>query len=149
MKSLFFALMLIALPVNAYMLLPIDEVYDGDTIKTHISSKRLPYPLNYFSIRVRGIDTPELPAKSYHETGKLGRADCVKEAELALAARDYLTQLSSSISVMKVDNFEWGKYGGRVIADVKFKSVNIAEALISQGFAVPYDGGTKTHDWCQ
>ena len=41
-----------------------------------------------------------------------------------------------------------GKYFrivGRLIAD----GVDISELLVQRQFAVPYDGGTKTKDWCE
>jgi len=141
--------LLFASVANAYMLMPIDEVYDGDTIKTHFSEKRLPAPLNKVSIRILGIDTPENPAKSYLVTGKLGRAGCIKEAELALAAKEFVEWLAQGHTKMKVDNFKWDKYGGRIDADVKINGVDVAESLIDAELAVPYDGGTKTHDWCK
>jgi len=130
------------------MLLPIVDVYDGDTIKTDMSS-RLPEPLGKISIRIRGIDTPEKPAASYKVTGKLGRAGCIKEAELALEAKEFVEMMAVGFTKMKVDNFKWGKYGGRIVGDVKIGGVNVADALIKEGLAIPYDGGTKTHDWCQ
>jgi len=150
MKNIALALLLVLLstPVSAYMLLPIDEVYDGDTIKTHVSERKLPAPLNRLSIRIKGIDTPELPAKSYFTTGKLGRADCDKEAKLALAAKEFVIFMATGFSKMKVEDFKWGKYGSRIVADVKIGGVDIASVLIAEGFAVPYDGGTKTKDWC-
>lgn len=141
-----------AVNANAnYMLLPIDEVYDGDTIKTHISERRLPAPLNKISIRILGIDTPENPAKSYLTTGKLGRASCVKEAELALKAKAAVVDLikHTGSTKMKVENFKWGKFGGRVVGSVKIAGVDVAQHLILRGLAVQYDGGTKTKDWCQ
>lgn len=151
MKNIALALLLVLLstPVSAYMLLPIDEVYDGDTIKTHVSERKLPAPLNRLSIRIKGIDTPELPAKSYFTTGKLGRAACIKEAELALKAKEFVIFMAIGSSKMKVDNFKWGKYGSRIVADVKIGGVDIASALIVEGLAVPYDGGTKTKNWCE
>lgn len=143
-------LFLIMFPAIAgnYMLLPIDEIYDGDTIKTHISERRLPEPLNRLSIRIDGIDTPEMPAPSYHETGKLGRAGCVKEAELALQAKALLEKIAEGTNTMKVEDFDWGKFGGRIVGKVTINGVDVAQALIDAGLAVPYDGGTKTHDWC-
>lgn len=150
-KILGIFLFLLVFPVSAgsYMLLPVDSVYDGDTIKTHVNERRLPDPLNRLSIRVRGIDTPEMPAKSYYETGKLGRADCVQEAELAIKARNFVFELARTSNFrMKVENFEWDKYGGRIVGDVKINGVSVAQELIDAGLAVPYDGGTKTHDWC-
>ncbi len=41
-----------------------------------------------------------------------------------------------------------GKYFrivGRLIAD----DVDISDLLIQRQLAVPYDGGTKTNDWCE
>jgi len=133
---------------HSYMLLPIVEVYDGDTIKTNMSS-RLPDPLGKVSIRIRGVDTPEMPAKSYATTGKLNRAGCVKEAELAIEAKEFVEWLAQGHTKMKVDNFKWGKYGGRIVGDVRINGVDVAEALIFAELAVPYDGGTKTKNWCE
>jgi endonuclease YncB( thermonuclease family) len=130
------------------MMLPIVEIYDGDTIKTDLSW-RLPEPLNKVSIRLYGIDTPELPAKSYYETGKLGRADCVKEAELALAAKAAVAELAAGHTKMKVFDFEWDKYGGRILASVKIGGVDIAKFLIEHGFAVEYYGTGTKKDWCE
>ena len=133
---------------QAYMLLPIVEVYDGDTIKSEMTS-RLPSPLDKISIRIRGIDTPEKPAASYHETGKLGRAGCIKEAELALEATEFVKSMAIGNTKMKVENFEWDKYGGRILGDVKIGGDDVATSLIAAGLAVPYDGGTKTKNWCE
>ncbi len=144
------AILLLFTPLVAYgyMNLPITEVYDGDTIKSDFSS-RLPQPLNKISIRIKGIDTPEMPAASYDTTGKLNRAKCVKEAELALIAKAFIVGIAEGHRTMKIDNFKWGKYGGRIVGDVKIGGVDIAEALIEAELAVPYDGGTKTHNWCE
>jgi endonuclease YncB( thermonuclease family) len=147
-RFLLTTLLLFPMVAHSYMLLPIVEVYDGDTIKSDMSS-RLPEPLHKVSVRIRGIDTPEKPAASYHETGKLSRAKCVKEAELALQAKEFVEMMAFGFRKMKVDNFEWGKYGGRIVGDVKIGGVDVATALINEGLAVPYDGGTKTHDWCE
>lgn len=112
-------------------------------------SSRLPEPLNHVSVRVRGIDTPEKPADSYKETGKLGRAACDKEALAALEAKEFVEMMAYGYNKMKVDNFEWDKYGGRIVADVKIGGVDVATTLINEGLAVPYDGGKKTYDWCK
>lgn len=133
---------------QGYMLLPIVEVYDGDTIKTSLSW-RIPAPLNKVSIRISNIDTPESPAKSYLVTGKLGRAKCVKEAELALAAKARVVELVANSKRMKVSNFKWDKYGGRIDGDVSVGGVDIAETLIKEGLAVEYFGSGPKQDWCQ
>lgn len=151
MKTLLFlSLFLISTMAAAqsYMLLPIVSVYDGDTIKTNLSW-RLPEPLNAVSIRIYGIDTPEMPAKSYATTGKLNRAKCVKEAELALKARARVVELVGSNTRMKVTEFRWGKYGSRILANVSIGGVDVAETLIEEGFAVEYYGSGAKQDWCQ
>lgn len=152
MKRFLIALILLLATSSAwaqtYMLLPIVEVYDGDTIKTDLSW-RMPYPLNKISIRIDGIDTPEMPAKSYATTGKLGRSHCIKEAELALAAKARLVELIGTNTKMKVYNFKYGKWAGRIVADVKIGGIDIAKTLIKEGFAVEYYGSGPKQDWCQ
>ncbi len=133
---------------QTYMLLPIVEVYDGDTIKTNLSW-RIPAPLNIVSIRISNIDTPESPAKSYSMTGKLGRAKCVKEAELALTAKARVEELVKNSKKMKVSNFKWDKYGGRIDGNVSVAGIDIAKTLIKEGLAVEYYGLGPKQDWCQ
>jgi len=152
MKKILVALVLTlfasATLAGSYMRMPIDSIYDGDTIKTHFGTYKLPVPLNKVSIRIKGIDTPENPAKSFLETGKLGRADCEKEAWAALEARQFVVDMAEGYTTMKVTEFKWGKYGGRIISNVEIGGKDVAIALIQAGLAVPYFGGTKTHDWC-
>ncbi len=150
MKYITILLMLISFNTVAndfYM--PIKSVYDGDTIKTYFNELKLPAPLNQVSVRIYGIDTPESPAKSYATTGKLGRAKCVKEAELALKAKARVIEIIGDERSMTLSNFKWGKYGGRIVATVHIKCVNIAETLIKEGLAVEYFGKGKKKDWCQ
>lgn len=135
--------------VDKYMILPIDEVHDGDTIKTHVSEYRLIYPLNQLSIRIRGIDTPEMPADSYATTGLLGRASCIKEAELALKAKALVENLKKDIDdKMYLYNPEWDKYGGRILARVVINGTDVGQLLIKEGLAIEYNGEKKTKDWC-
>ena len=133
---------------QGYMLLPIVEVYDGDTIKTDLTW-RLSKPLNDVSVRIYGIDTPELPAASYATTGKLNRAKCIKEAELALKAKARVQEIVDDNTRMKVSDFDWGRNGGRIIGKVSIGGVDIAKTLIEEGFAVEYYGSGPKHDWCQ
>lgn len=151
MKTVLLTLLLLissAALAQTYMLLPILEVYDGDTIKTSLSW-RLPPPLNKVSIRISNIDTPETPAKSYLTTGKLGRAKCAKEAELALAAKARVVELVANYKKMKVSNFKWDKYGGRIDGNISVGGIDIAKTLIKEGLAVEYHGSGPKQDWCQ
>lgn len=140
--------------VNAQDLyVPVTSVYDGDTIKVRFT---LPEPLDRVSVRIYGIDTPEMPAKSYATTGKLSRADCIQEAELALAAKAYVEDLvNRGGNQLILSGYSWDKYGGRIDA-VAFvidpdtgTAINIADKLIENGMAVEYYGGTKTKNWCE
>jgi len=142
-------LLFVSISVNAaddYLVVPALYVYDGDTIFTRLT---LPPPLDNVKVRIAGIDTPERPAKSYVSTGKLGRAECIKEAELALDARSFLINfIADGDGVLLLRNFKWGKYGSRIIADVQTRGTDLGQLMIRHNLAVPYDGGTKTHSWC-
>lgn len=148
------ALLLTSLSLAAEtMYVPVISVYDGDTIRTRLT---LPEPLNAISVRINGIDTPESPAASYYTTGKLNRAKCVQEAELALEARARVEQLvRNGGNMLILKNFKYGKYAGRIVSDVyvvdidKTHTINIATVLLEEGYAIPYNGGKRTHDWCK
>ena len=105
------------------------KVYDGDTIT--IASK-MPYensPLFRFSVRLNGIDTPEI--KSKNETEKI----------LAKKARDSLSQLIMNKHVT-LQNVKNEKYG-RILADVYLGELHLNKWMIDQSFGVEYDGKTK------
>ena len=105
------------------------KVYDGDTIT--IASK-LPYdasPLYRLSVRLNGIDTPEIKGKNDDE----------KEA--AKAARNALSNLIYGKQI-RLENIKSEKYG-RILADVYLNQLHINDWLIRERYAVAYDGGTK------
>lgn len=135
------------------LILPVVKVYDGDTIESRVP---MPEPLDKVRVRTYGIDTPEMPAKSYLVTGKLGRAKCKKEADLALAAKALVDDLViNNGNTLLLKDYQWGKFGGRIVADVYVydpitqKSVYIADKLIEAELAVEYFGDKKTKDWCK
>jgi micrococcal nuclease len=105
------------------------KVYDGDTIT--IASK-LPFadsPLYRLSVRLDGIDTPEIKSKSEDEK------TCAKEA------RDELAALILNKDI-QLKNIKTEKYG-RILADVYFGEIHINQWLIEKRMAVKYGGGTK------
>jgi len=105
------------------------KVYDGDTIT--IASK-LPFnesPLYRLSVRLNGIDTPEIKGKTEDE--KLA-AKQTRDALADLILNKYIT----------LKNIQTEKYG-RILADVYFGDVHLNEWLIKEKYAVKYDGGTK------
>jgi len=105
------------------------KVYDGDTITI---AARLPYdasPVYRLSVRLNGIDTPEIKTKN------------AEEKEVAKQARDYLASLILYQTV-SLRNVQTEKYG-RILADVYLGEVCMNERMVEQRFAVRYDGGTK------
>jgi micrococcal nuclease len=107
------------------------KVYDADTIT--IASK-LPYdqsPMYRLSVRLNGIDTPEIKGKGISD----------EEKECAKLARDYVTGLALN-KVVRLENIQSEKYG-RILADVYIGDIYLNELLIKERYAVKYDGGTK------
>lgn len=105
------------------------KVYDGDTITI---AAKLPYkhsPIYRFSVRLNGIDTPEIRGKNEDEK------NC------AIIARDELKKIILNKTVY-LQNVQTEKYG-RILAEVLCDGININEWMINQRFAVKYDGGTK------
>ena len=107
--------------------------YDGDTCYISISS--LPKSLHKMSIRVLGIDTPEI------------RGKCEKEKELALKARVFANETFRAARVIKFLDLKWDKYGGRILSNVYLDGHLYADMIINEGLARPYDGGKKD-GWC-
>lgn len=104
------------------------KVYDGDSI-TIAAQPYDNYPMYRFSVRLNGIDTPELRTSSENEK---------KHAKIA---RDALhDKIFDKIVTLK--NVESEKYG-RLLADVYLEDENINQWLISSNYAIQYDGGKK------
>ena len=105
------------------------KVYDGDTIT--IASK-LPYdnsPVYRFSVRLLGIDSPEIKSKTS------------TEKQLALTSRDALSNIIMD-KIIRLKNVSTEKYG-RVLADVYLDDLHINQWMLDNHYAIPYDGGTK------
>ena len=105
------------------------KVYDGDTITIAAKMTYEGSPIFRFSVRLNGIDTPEIKTTSK------------PEKELAIIARD---ALSSKImgKMITLKNVSLEKYG-RLLADVYLDDLNLNKWLIENKYAVVYDGGTK------
>ena len=113
----------------------VTSIYDGDTFRANIKD----YPAivgHRISIRVRGIDAPEIKGK------------CELEKLLARKAKQQTVFMLRGAKKIELKNISRGKYF-RLIADVYVDDVLLSEILISSKLAVPYDGRTKTKDWCK
>jgi micrococcal nuclease len=107
------------------------KVYDADTIT--IASK-LPYdesPLYRLSVRLNGIDTPEMKGKDISD----------EEKAAAKSAREFVYNLVFN-KYVRLENVESEKYG-RILADVYIGDIHLNELLLKERYAVKYDGGTK------
>lgn len=117
------------------LFLPILYVYDGDTIRSFYEG--LPYPLYKIYVRLDGIDTPE----------KGFRAECQEEKDKAEEVKHFLIDIIGNSKIMRVTNYKWDKYGGRILGTVFVNGVNLSEALIKAHKAREYHG-EKKKSWC-
>jgi micrococcal nuclease len=110
--------------------------YDGDTFTVNIAGIPPVFGAQ-ISVRVRGIDAPEIRGKG------------LCEKERAIESRDLLRSKLLQANLIKLENVARDKYF-RLLADVSFDGADLADALKERKLAVPYDGGTKTlYDWCR
>jgi endonuclease YncB( thermonuclease family) len=107
--------------------------YDGDTC--YVSAPVLPGKLSRMSVRVLGIDTPEIKGK------------CEKEKELALIGRQTANKLFRAAKTIEFKDLKWDKYGGRILSNVYLDGLLYSDILIDKGLARSYDGGAKK-GWC-
>lgn len=106
------------------------KVYDGDTITIAAKMPYMNSPIYRFSVRLLGIDCPEIKGKT------------ITEKELAFNARDALANKIMRKNVT-LQNVSLEKYG-RLLADVYCDGVNMNQWMLDNKFALPYDGGKKT-----
>ena len=105
------------------------KVYDGDTITI---AAKLPYkesPLYRFSVRLNGIDCPEIKGSNENEK------------QCAQLAKEEMSKLILG-KVVHLKNVATEKYG-RILADVYLGDLHLNEHMLEKRFAVKYDGGTK------
>jgi len=104
------------------------KVYDGDSI-TIAAKPYENYPIYRFSVRLSGIDTPELRTRNENEK------------KHAIIARDALSEKILD-KIVTLKNVESEKYG-RVLADVYLGDENICEWMVANNYGVQYGGKTK------
>ena len=86
------------------------------------------------SIRINGIDTPEL------------RVKCNKDKQLARLAKQFAIEHLRAAKSILLNNIKRGKYF-RLIADVYVDGIILGGQLIRQGHALKYTGKTN-QTWC-
>lgn len=106
------------------------KVYDGDTI-TIIGPvlNALNKTVHKFSIRIRGIDCPEIRTKN------------TDEKYVSIKARDYARELLMG-KIVKLTDISFDKYG-RILAKVLINDVDFSMLICEERLAVKYYGGSK------
>ncbi len=113
----------------------ITSIYDGDTFRINISS----YPDiigKNISIRINGIDTPEI------------RGKCEKEKDLARKSKQLTVSTLRNAKKIELRNIQKGKYF-RIVADVYVDNKSLADIQIKNKLAIKYNGRTKIKNWCE
>lgn len=100
------------------------RVIDGDTLA--YGAER---------IRIASIDTPE----------RNWRAECDAEARLAELATRRLERLITEAGRIELVRDGVDRYG-RTLGEIVLDARPVSEVLISEGYAVPWEG--RRHDWC-
>ena len=109
------------------------KVYDGDTITI---AAKMPFrtmtgPIYRFSVRLNGINTPEMKGKGVTEDEKNAAFDTQKFVSNLI--------LNKYVSLKNIKNEKYG----RILADVYIEDINLNELLLKERYAVSYDGTTK------
>ena len=120
-----------------YRIKSVGRVVDGDTIDADID---LGFDISLTKrIRLAGIDTPE------------SRTRDLAEKALGLDAKNWLKHRLEDaediiIRTQLPDSTE--KYG-RIIGQlyINGEDASLNNQMITEGYALPYDGGTKDKDW--
>jgi len=118
-------------PINARVI----RVLDGDTLEVTV---KIWFDQEVTTrIRLTGVDTPEIKGK------------CQQEITKALAAKKFTETIVPVNSHVTLYTLRPDKYAGRTDAGVALSNgADLAQALISNGFARPYKGGARK-SWCQ
>lgn len=110
--------------------------YDGDTITVSIPGV---HPLigEKISVRVLGIDVPEIK----------GKTKCEKDK--ARTAQRLVENLLKNAKTIELQNVQRDKYF-RILANVVADGKSIKDLMMKNGLAYSYDGGTKQNvNWCE
>ena len=110
------------------------RVYDGDTFFVDIDELHNIIGKNV-SIRLRGVDTPEVGHRS----------KCEEEKILGNKARVFVEDRLTGAEIILL-NIGRGTFF-RILADVTYDGVDLATELLKAGHGRKYDGETRS-GWC-
>ena len=120
-----------------YRIKSVERVVDGDTIDTSID---LGFDISLTKrIRLAGVDTPESRTKD------------LKEKELGIDAKNWLKHRLEGAEdiIIRTELPDSTEKYGRIIGNlyINGEEVSLNNQMITEGYALAYDGGTKDKDW--
>jgi len=111
----------------------VTSIYDADTFTVNI--KNWPSLIGErISVRVKGVDAPEI------------RGKCQAEIVRARQAKEFTVEQLRSAKHIELRNLGRDKYF-RILADVFIDGRSLAQQLVDRDLARVYDGGRK-ESWC-
>ena len=120
-----------------YRIKSIERVVDGDTIDASID---LGFDISLTKrIRLAGIDTPESRTKD------------LKEKELGIDAKNWLKHRLEGAEdiIIRTELPDSTEKYGRIIGHlyINGEDASLNNQMITEGYALEYDGGTKDKNW--
>ncbi|MEJ6389516.1 thermonuclease family protein [Gymnodinialimonas ulvae] len=116
------------------------RVIDGDTFDARVNI--WPDVTTEVSIRIRGIDAPEMHRSE----------DCEEEAYYGSLARLELEDMLPNGTEVRLEYIEPGSFSGRFIADVLRRNTErgsrIDTMMMRTDYVVPWSPGDDAVDWC-
>jgi endonuclease YncB( thermonuclease family) len=110
--------------------------YDGDTVRLKFHCNT-PYFCDNVSVRIYGIDTPEIRTKDFCEKKK------------GYEAKDFVRNKLISAKKIIANDCQNGKYH-REICEIIYDGNNLSDDLLDNNLATPYYGGKKQKfNWCK
>ena len=122
-KTIFAIMLAAALPAMALAAdyaWPVVRVIDGDTVKVDASAD-MPPELASVYVRLRGVDTPET-----------WQPKCDSELEAGKAATAFVKHRIAKAAHIVVRDPKWGKFGGRVVANLILDGQTLSDLLVSR-----------------
>jgi micrococcal nuclease len=120
-----------------YRIKSVGRVVDGDTIDADID---LGFDISLTKrIRLAGVDTPESRTKD------------VEEKKLGIDAKEWLKHRLHDANdiIVRTELPDSTEKYGRIIGHIYIngEEISLSNQMISEGYALAYDGGTKDKDW--
>lgn len=121
---------------ESFKCVELERVYDGDTIFVNIEDVH-PIIGKEVSVRLRGVDAPEIRTKD----------QC--EKELAIISRNFVEKELLGASIISLTQVSRDKYF-RLLATVNYDGKDLGKELLNHGLAYPYLGNAKPKiNWCE